>query len=813
MRSLPSRRACTAAAVLAYLLVALFSMRSVAPDPTVRLPYPAALSKPSSLALDHFDQSMVVATVIRNAHLLTTRPWDLLGDFGQCFPMPRAYTLGEHMFGVGLLAAGPYALTGDPILSYNLALVLTLWLPAITMYFLALRFTRSAPAAFFAGLAFALGPGRLVDPSHPYVHGDLWGPAVLLFLHRLFVSARWRDALGLAFFFNLQVAESLYPLISTSLLASIYGGHLVFRYRDRLRAVLPPLLLAATLGLLGVWVVLGPYLDTRATWELLSGRLSMLLGADAFLPGREYFPGFLVTLLVAVALLDRLRGRREVEGEDPRLAFLVGGLLVAWCAMRPVEIPGTGILLRSPFLLLRGVVPGLEAVRAFSAVAIGLGTSTSLLAGYGLLALLERLPDRRGLAVLATAVCSLALLWLRFDPATSGWTFGQSLHLEGWEARPAAADIDLVRTTGNAPLVEYPLAGRTQGRKRLELARSLLLASYAPRPIAACYNSFQSAVNEQVIALTQRLPEPAATRALGALGFEVLFVKRNRTDPTQLQRFPDAARPERAFRRLDHLGDTADITAYAIRPVRAVRADWTQLAPAANPTEIEALMPRAQFEFSIHNRGRATFRHPEPVAPSDLVVQWRGSDGQVALQLERRALLPIALAGDDTLSLSLDLETPLDPGHYVVTVARAAEPDHVLARLPVHVPPLLDRLTPAEATLRLWKDFIYSRIYVEGMVPVGPEGSVIDVVLGPGIDADALRSFEQVDAHFLDIKGQPYSTPLALEVATSAKPGLVRAFIPAPEREGIHFVVLTPPGDPWTLLGGRIVQRQAEQAP
>src|SRR5690606_35611639 len=150
---------CVALAALAYLCIALFVLRAVLPSPGTLLPYPALLDWDSSpkmdlTLLDHRDQSMVVSVVSRNAAILTSEPWNLFAGFGQCHPMPRSYTLGEHMIGPSLFAALPYLVTRDPILSYNVALVFTLWIPGLTMFALSYRFTRSPAAAFVAGMLF-----------------------------------------------------------------------------------------------------------------------------------------------------------------------------------------------------------------------------------------------------------------------------------------------------------------------------------------------------------------------------------------------------------------------------------------------------------------------------------------------------------------------------------------------------------------------------------------------------------------------------------------------------------------------------------
>ena len=80
------RRTCAALAIAAYLVVALVACRNVLSSPATLLPYPATLNDATRLRmafLDHWDQAMVIATVVRNADLLVSRPWDLLADVGE----------------------------------------------------------------------------------------------------------------------------------------------------------------------------------------------------------------------------------------------------------------------------------------------------------------------------------------------------------------------------------------------------------------------------------------------------------------------------------------------------------------------------------------------------------------------------------------------------------------------------------------------------------------------------------------------------------------------------------------------------------
>ncbi len=817
MRRGLSRRTCTALAIAAYLVVSLFAFRNIAAAPSTLLAYPSVVNdKIRMIILDHRDQAMVVSTIARNAHILATKPWDLFADAGQCYPMPGAHTLGEHMFGTGLLATLPYGLTRDPILSYNFALILTIWIPAITMYFLSLRFTRSPGAAFVAGLAFALAPGRLIDPSHPYVHGDLWAPAVLLFLHRLFVHAKWRDAFLLALFLNLEVFESLYPLISTCLLASVYGLYLVYRHKENVLRVLPKLVTSLGLVALGAWLVLGPYLATSATWDLLKGRQSILLNLSDFLPGQgDYFPGFVVVFFLAIAMLDRLRGSRVTHGEDPRLAFFIGGLFIAWSSLGHTEIPALGLAIESPFLTFRDVIPGLSAVRAIASIAIGSGIASSFLAGFGVLVLTERLRPAPWLPVAGALVCAFAILSARFVPALAEASFGRTFRLTSYTARPPQEDIDLLRSVGHAPQIDFPLARPTDGRMRLDVAEALLLASYDPRPLAGCYNSFVSPVNEQVIALTRQLPSPPAVEALGALGFETLLVHRARAGKQVLADFNAGLRNDpSAMEVLQPIGDTQAIDAYRIRALHPVTSDFAALQPEPGAEPLEAMIPRPSIPFSITNLGEETFRHPEPLQPTDLVIRWRDGSGRLAREQELRALLPVALAPGGTTAIPLVVHSPDEAGDYVATLSRVEAPDRVIARQEVHLPALEDIMTPAQIAVHLHRDFINDELVQRGMATAFGPVDEVEIVLGPDASSAAeMRAYGRLAAHWFSGFDESSSTTLIdADVHPTGIAGRVRLRIPIPTTLGLHTLLITPPDDPTTLLAGKMVFPDVETA-
>src|SRR5262245_30578347 len=207
-------------AAVVYLGAALFAFRVVLPDPSGRLPYSAHLTS-ANLAVDQTDQQFVVASLAQASRAVLDAP-STLWDNRQCHPMWRPVTLGEHMFGEAMLGAVPAWLTDDPVFTYNAVLILGLWIAGLSMYALCGAWTQSTRAALVAGLLFAFEPGRIGDPTHPFVHGDLWSPLVLLAVHRLFTRRTWGAAAGLAVAIALVLLESLYAIFALMLIAIVY---------------------------------------------------------------------------------------------------------------------------------------------------------------------------------------------------------------------------------------------------------------------------------------------------------------------------------------------------------------------------------------------------------------------------------------------------------------------------------------------------------------------------------------------------------------------------------------------------------------
>jgi len=511
------RRLGLAVAAVLYLAVGLYLLRPVLPAPASTVPHPVRAYALGTTweRLFQSDQKLTVALITYDVRALFTRPWRFT-EGPQCHPLGHAMTLGHFMLGEGLRGALPFALTRDPILTYNLVVLSTFWCAALAMYALVAYWTRSGAAALVAGLAFALDPASIASPGNLHVVGNLWTPLVLLFMHRLCVHRRWRDATGLTLFAGLQLLEGVYPTLAALVFGAVYGSYLLVRTRGT-RGTLAPKITAAgaALGALAVAVV-GPYFAEGAPRIVHAQAWATTNDLGAFAPGGFAFPGVVLTALALVGLLDRVRVARRSEGYDPRLVFLAAGLTTLWASVGEIPLPLTDAAAPGLLTLLRALVPGLELLRTWAAVGSGMRVAAAFLAGFGVLALVEN----RGALVRGAVVLGslLALVGETVHPSLAESSFGTSLALRAVRIRPPESLLMLYERMPPGAVIDLPLDYGFGGF--LDMSDDVLLGAFHGHRVASCYNSFRTPVQDDVAALARRLASDRdAAAALYALGF------------------------------------------------------------------------------------------------------------------------------------------------------------------------------------------------------------------------------------------------------------------------------------------------------
>jgi hypothetical protein len=233
---------------------------------TVAMGHQALPALGSAIVSDPGDPVLNAAILEWNA----TRPplTEAWWRFPSFHPIAGTVTFTEHLLGLAPVSTPLYWVTQNALAAYNLTLLLTYPLCALSMYALAFVLTRSHAAAFLAGLAFAWAPYRVSHLPHLQVLGLFWAPLSLLGLHAWLETGRRRWLVLFGASWALQGAANAYMLVLLSLLVGAWiVWFLLLRRRWRELAQVSVALGVASLPLLPLVV---RYLSVHAAAWLLA---------------------------------------------------------------------------------------------------------------------------------------------------------------------------------------------------------------------------------------------------------------------------------------------------------------------------------------------------------------------------------------------------------------------------------------------------------------------------------------------------------------------------------------------------------------
>jgi hypothetical protein len=472
-------RRSTAAALSLFVLLSLV------------LTYPLVLHMADAVE-DRQDALLNVWITAWDGHQLLSNPLDLF-DANIFYPYPRTLAYSELLLGNGLLALPVTAATGNPVLGYNVALLLSFVLSGLGMYLLVQRLTRSPGAGLVAGTIFAFSAYRMTNLAQAQLLTTQWMPFALLALHQMVRRPRPRYVAAFVLFFCLQSLSSFYYAI---LLAMAVAGLVLWevavwvslRARGQqygsapVRKVALYVLVAAVLCVLIVLPFALPYFQVQselgferslADSEPFSASLRqyLMVSPESVLHGRwlpsddtplaggyavdALFPG-LVALALALWGLARGSGRA-------RWFFLLLALVSFVLSLGPrlYLSPGepAGLEIALPYSWLYAIVPGFKALRApvrFDAMVM---LSLAILAGYGVAATRKDRPKREpqqgsGKPVLAGAGGLLVVVLVLLESLV--WPAARV------EAVPVGREVPPVyrwlADQGTGPVLELPMA-------------------------------------------------------------------------------------------------------------------------------------------------------------------------------------------------------------------------------------------------------------------------------------------------------------------------------------------------------------------
>ena len=507
-------RTLIAAALLAYAALAVVWMR------------PMSLA-PATVVPDLGDPVHLAYVMAWDAHQIVRRPWALF-DSNSFHPWPHSLAFGDHLLPEALQVAPVFWATGNAVLAYNVSTFLALTLSALGMLLLVRELTRSVPAAFLAGLAYAFNGFTLIEVARVQVVHLEWWPLALLFLVRFVRRGRRTDAISFALLLALQGLSGTYYLVYSALvvplwLLLVYAVAARRPRAEELKSLAVAFVLAAVPVLLLVWPYLGRLGEAEGTVSrgadvmafVTAGDGNPLFGSGA--PEASYareFLGFATLALAAGGVWLGFRARDAPPGDDARTIRTFTAIAAATLLVGAVLTLGTVVRVRGvdwmpgPLAALLEVLP-LTSLRQTPRFAALTKLGAALLVGIALSALSARWP--RGARTLTLVALAVLIPLEHWQPPLYG------ARLPVGDEVPAV--YRWLAAEGTGPMVELPL----YAKKRF-WALYLYFSTYHWRPIPIGRTSFYPPSHELLAATLARFPDEMSIEVLGRLGVRTVAV-------------------------------------------------------------------------------------------------------------------------------------------------------------------------------------------------------------------------------------------------------------------------------------------------
>ncbi len=591
---------------------------------------------------DRQDALLNVWITAWDGHQVLSDPLHLF-DANIFYPYPRTLAYSELLLGNALLALPLTAVTGNPVLGYNVALLLSFALSALGAYLLVVRLTRSWGAGVVAGLIFAFSSYRMTNLAQAQLLATQWMPFALLALHEMIHRGRLRHAALFALFFSLQALSSFYYGILLALAALAYGLWSVATGRRTpwlpfLSTVLAIafLLLPFALPYFRVQAEMG-FERALADSEPFSASLRQYLMVPANnvvharwlasddtpraggYPVDALFPGLAALALAGVGLV-RGRGRE-------RWFFALLALAAAVLSLGPrlylAPERAAGLDITLPYAWLYALVPGFEALRAPVRFDALVSLALAVLAGYGTAALSTRRGWRAGTStLLAGLVLIESFVW----PGATAVEVPVGTEVPDvvrWLAGEATGD----RRPAEGPILELPMASTTGG-PQLEYQ---YLSTYHWRATPDGYSGFIPPKHGQIVYEMEVFPDERSVSLLQALGVRLVVLHPDRYTAERWREIEAALAETSDLLPLAVLGgdrvyevrprafSTADLEVYAHLPNRARAGDgYTAYVVALNQgARSYALQPTEELEVTVRWQGEGGQAEGSSQAPGN----------------------------------------------------------------------------------------------------------------------------------------------------------------------------------------------------
>lgn len=579
---------------------------------------------------------------------IVVRPWDLW-DAPIFHPHLNTLAYSEHLLGVALFVAPVYWLTGNAILTYNVAFLAGYAFAGFAMFVLVRRLTGRTDAAVVAGVLFACSP--YLTSSHIARVQMLtcgWSALALAALHRFIETGERRAVVALVACWTMQTLSNMYLGVFLALPVGVVVLHAVALRQPRLslgrlgQIVAGGLVLAFLMGPVllvydrvqdemgfghGLDTVRNYSADVRSYLSVWIDRQPALLWPEIS-ADRAVYPGAAVFLLAGWGLWTAARRRGDRAARSAVALYAAVALAAFALSLGPAPSAwGRPIGVGSPYGGLLELVPGFDGFRAPARFAMPVLMALAVIGGFAVAGLAGAAPARRRAVIAAALALSLwegrrGFTWVHPVPAEDPSTTAAY----AWLADQPAG-----------PVLKLPITTHFQAQ-RPDLGASVTLryqlaALRHRKPLINGSSGFVT----PLVTLFQGAASPLTTLDTVDDALGIVRAIGGRYVVVHLHEYLDDARPHIAQVLAHMRADTAQIesvTEFGSTLVLTLTA-----APAARPPARDDALPPDEYQVSVsHSPDRLA-----ALVDGDPNSRWTAPQhGTAWLEIQLRRARPVA---------------------------------------------------------------------------------------------------------------------------------------------------------------------------
>ncbi|MFA6525153.1 MAG: hypothetical protein WCT33_02660 [Patescibacteria group bacterium] len=347
------------------------------------------------------DSYFNIWTIAWDVHMFQEKPLDIF-NANIFYPNNNTLAYSENLIGTALFAWPVIALSGNPVLAYNIIIFLFFVLAGYCMYLLAYYFTKNFPVSILGGVIYGFNAYMFLHFNLLHIMAVFFFPMIFLILHKLVESEKGKYFIYFTFTFILLGYMSMHFFM---MLASIIPVFLLVYYgvikrKKPSKKIVVNSIIALIISAIFILPIFYPYLTLRTNIEYdrsyamvnqFSPTITDYLTFSPLLLGLFELPknifktyiysGFTVLFLFIFSIIMLVK-KYYKQREIINTSFLY--LIIGFVAF----ILSFGVVIRfsendpgivGPFMLLFEFVPGFSSLRALGRFSIVILMSMSVI--------------------------------------------------------------------------------------------------------------------------------------------------------------------------------------------------------------------------------------------------------------------------------------------------------------------------------------------------------------------------------------------------------------------------------------------------